>query len=71
MHFELINSLEQQGLSSSDLTFSHQQFSDQSEQAEPFSAFGEPEGEYTNVSLEAIQTGRQQISNSNGLDIKL
>lgn len=71
LHFELINSLEQQGLSGSDLTFSHQQFSDQSEQATPFSTFGEPEGEYTNVSLEAIQLGRQQILNSNGLDIKL
>lgn len=71
MHFELINSLEQQGLSGSDLTFSHQQFSDQSEQAAPFSTLGNPEGEYTNVSLEAIQGSRQQISNSNGLDIKL
>jgi len=71
MHFELINSLEQQGLSGSDLTFSHQQFSDQTEQAAPFSAFDEPEGEYSNVSLEAIQTGRQQLSNANGLDIKL
>lgn len=71
MHFELINSLEQQGLSGSDLTFSHQQFSDQTEQTAPYSAFDEPEGEYSNVSLEAIQTGRQQLSNANGLDIKL
>lgn len=71
MHFELINSLEQQGISGSDLTFTHEQFSEHTNTGQTPDLSPENIAENTlPASSGNIDYNRPSLA-MNGLDIKL